>query len=431
MRRTLALVLCLCGALLGTVLSAAQAQGELEERIEAFEAVLADRAVRLERLETELSTTNTELDTQLGERDRLSAQVLELSAQGERIRQRTRTLERQQEVSDARVVRLTLESDRLKGAFQELIVNLHRRGSGRYVGALARTESLFRLRVRNDYLARLTAQDVALLDTLDATTAALNRARAERERQVAALGRQERDLAASTAALGAAQGELEAAIAALSETRAGQLAQQETLLLEQSSLESELTDARTTLAAELERRREEAARAARLAEADPEVAGADEQRVLDDEVSSLERLIASLEAPAPPTAGEFTVPFAGASVARPYAEGGATDVWLRAREPGTAVRAVRGGVVYRASVITANSGFTVAVRHAGGLVSAYTNLQPPLVTVGDEVAQGQILGYLGGGIISADILQLRVGQTEGFDLVYQDPVPLLGLSNEQ
>ena len=429
MRRALPLCLLVLACPLGTLSGTARAQpqGQLEERITAFEAVLADRAARLERLGAELSATNTELDTQLAERDRLGARVLALSAQGERIRQGTRTLARQQRVSDARVVRLTLESDRLKGAFQELIVNLHRRRSGRYVGALARTESLFRLRVRNDYLARLTAQDVALLDTLDATTAALNRAQRERERQVAALGQQERDLAASTAALTAAQGDLEAAIAALSETRTGQLAQQEALLLEQSSLESELTGARTTLAAELERRREEAARAAALAEADPEVAGADEQRALNEEVSSLERLIASLEEAAPPTEGEFTVPFAGAAVARPYAQGGATDVWLRAREPGTAVRAVRGGVVYRASIITANSGFTVAVRHAGGLVSAYTNLQTPLANVGDEVAQGQILGYLGGGIVSADILQLRIGQTEGFELVYQDPAPLLGL----
>lgn len=424
MRRAF-LLLVFLGYVAGT--AHAQPQGQLEERITAFEAVLADRAARLERLETELSATNTELDAQLAERDRLAAQVLELSARGERVRQRVRTLRRQQKVSDARVVRLTLESDRLKGAFQELIVNLHRRRSGRYVGVLARTESLFRLRVRNDYLARLTAQDVALLDTLDATTAALNRARGERERQVAALGRRERELAASTQTLSAAQGELEAAVASLSETRAGQLAQQEALLREQSSVENELTGARAALAAELERRREEAARAARLAEADPEVAGADEADALGDEVSSLERLIESLEAPAPPTEGAFTVPFAGAAVARPYAEGGATDVWLQAREPGTAVRAVRGGLVYRASVITANSGFTVAVRHAGGLVSAYTNLQTPIVSVGDEVAQGQILGYLGGGIIAADILQLRIGQTEGFELVYQDPAPLLGL----
>ena len=55
MRRTLTLVLCtvlcLVGALFGTVLNTARAQpqGQLEERITAFEAVLADRAARLER----------------------------------------------------------------------------------------------------------------------------------------------------------------------------------------------------------------------------------------------------------------------------------------------------------------------------------------------------------------------------------------------
>lgn len=60
-------------------------------------------------------------------------------------------------------------------------------------------------------------------------------------------------------------------------------------------------------------------------------------------------------------------------------------------------------------------------------VSAYTNLQFPVVERGDRVEQGEILGYLGGGIIAANILQLRIGRSEGFKLIYQDPASLLGL----
>ena len=210
----------------------------------------------------------------------------------------------------------------------------------------------------------------------------------------------------------------------MSQSRAGQLAQRENLLQEQTRVEDRLTGARGALAAELERLREKAAQEAARAEAEPETPRDD---TFDDEAARLERLIRGLDAPTPEDEQDYAMPFPDAVVVRPYGQDGATDVWLRAEQPGTAVRAVRSGVVYRANRITANSGYTVALQHADRLVSAYTNLQIPVVQRGDRVEQGQILGYLGGGIIAADILQLRIGRSEGFDLVYRDPAPLLGL----
>lgn len=115
-------------------------------------------------------------------------------------------------------------------------------------------------------------------------------------------------------------------------------------------------------------------------------------------------------------------------VVRAFGEGGASDIWLQAEEPGTAVQAVKSGVVYQASRITANSGYTVAIQHEGDLISAYTNLQPPEVEVGERVHQGQILGYLGGGIIAPNVLQFRLGTQSGAQIIYQDPAPLLGVA---
>ena len=155
---------------------------------------------------------------------------------------------------------------------QNLIVSLHKRRSGRYAGALARSESLFELRVRNHYLARLADQDVTLLETFERTTADLNRARAERAERVRALAAQAAELEANQQELTAAQTALEGVIATLSETRAGQLAQQQALLQEQNSVEGELSASRGALAAELERLRE-GARQAALAEAGPERGG--------------------------------------------------------------------------------------------------------------------------------------------------------------
>ena len=417
MKRVFFIVLLLLGA------AQAQQQKVLEEQIAAYEKVLAAREAELDALATQLSKTNVQLDAQLAERDRLSQRILELSNRQTRIRTQTQRLQAQQKASARRITRLSAQADGLKGQLQDLLTNLHKRRSGRYVGALAQTESLFKLRVRNYYLGQLTNQDVALLETFNTTTDALRQARAQRAQQVRALAQRSRELGANAQALETAQTNLESVIAGLSQTRAGQLAQRENLLQEQNRVEDRLTGARGSLAAELERLREAAAQEAARAEAQPERPADD---TFDEEAVRLRRLIEGLNEPGEEK--DYATPFPDAVVVRPYGQDGATDVWLRAEQPGTAVRAVRSGVVYRASRITANSGYTVALQHPDRLVSAYTNLQVPVVQIGDQVEQGQILGYLGGGIIAADILQLRIGRSEGFDLVYRDPAPLLGAS---
>lgn len=408
-------------------LSAGLAQpsrSELEQQIIVYQNILSARQEQLDALAAELSATNTELDAELAERDRLAARVLALGEQQGRIRSQVRVLRRQQRASVARIARLETQAAGLEGQLQDLIVNLHKRRSSRYAGVLAESESLFELRVRNDYLARLAQQDVTLLETFNRTTLDLERARTARAQQVRALDARAGELRANRQALETTQNELEGVIATLSETRAGQLAQREALLQEQGSIEGELTDARSRLAAELERLREEAARQASRAEAEPELPVDD---AFADRAARLERLIRSLDDPTPTPEQDFASPFPEAVVVRPYGQDGATDIWLRARQPGTAVRAIKSGVVYRNSQITANSGYTVAIRHGPDLISAYTNLQPPEVAVGDRVRQGDILGYLGGGIVAADILQLRVGRPQGFDIIYRDPAPLLEL----
>ncbi len=431
--RRLTLVL---GALLTLSHLGAAQQGDdrtrLEGQIAGFEEILSDRRAELSRLESALSRLNTRLDTQLAERDRLSARIVELGAQQEAIRARTQTLERAQRLAAVRIQGLEARSERLERQLQELIMSLHKRRGGRTLGALSQTDTLFDLRVKNYYLSRLTDQDVALLETFNQTSAALNRARTARAARVRSLRGEARQLATNQGALETAQADLETLITELSSTRAGQLAQREALLQEQSSIEANLTGARGELAAELERRREETARLVAQAEAARQTAAENDAAAEADpefaeEAARLERIIRSLDTPEPQNAVDYTPPFPDPVVVRPFGQAGATDVWLRAPEPGNAVRAVRAGVVYRASMITANSGYTVALRHGPNLISAYTNLQTPLVEIGDEVAQGDILGYLGGGIIEANILQLRLGRIRDFDIIYQDPAPLLGL----
>ncbi len=425
-------------ALLLLTLQSATAQRRelLEEQIAAYQELLNVRQAELDALGAELSETNTELDAQLAERDRLNERIVALSREQAGVRAETRTLRQQQREAAARVARLETQAAGLEEQLQELIVSLHRRRSGRYAGALARSESLFELRVRNHYLASLADQDVTLLETFERTAAELGRARAERAQRVRALGARATTLAANQQDLAAAQTALEGVVASLGATRAGQVAQQEALLREQGSVEGELNASRGALAAELERLREAARQAAVAEAARQEAAAAVDAASVEnsadtdfaERAAELERMIRGLDEPTPAAERGFVPPFPDGVVVRPYGEGGATDVLLRAPQPGTAVRAVRAGVVTRVSRITANSGYTVAVQHGSDLISAYTNLQePPVVTLGDRVERNQILGYLGGGIVAADILQLRMGRPEEGEIIYQDPAELLGL----
>lgn len=404
---------------------AQQDKAQLEENIGNYEALLKERQANLDALSQQLSETNVKLDAQLAERERLAARVLELGQTQESLRERSRQLKRQRQVTALRIRTLSRDAEALKGRMQELIVSLHKGRSGRVFGVLSKSASFFRLRVQSDYLKRLTEQDVVLLDTFNKTTAALKAARVKQARQLKQLASKEQQLTQSQTDLEAARKDLESAISALSRTRAGQMVQRESLLREQNTLEDDLGNAREALARELERLRSEAAaaaaeaEAARAAEADTAFAG---------EAQRLQDYIASLSDPAAEEdAAGYALPFPGAKVVRRYGDGGATDAWLAAKQAGSAVRAIKGGLVYRASQITANSGYTVAIQHGPKLISAYSNLQFPVVQFGDQVKAGQIIGYLGGGIVAPDILQLRVGRPDGFDIIYQDPAPLLGL----
>jgi murein DD-endopeptidase MepM/ murein hydrolase activator NlpD len=82
-------------------------------------------------------------------------------------------------------------------------------------------------------------------------------------------------------------------------------------------------------------------------------------------------------------------------------------------------------VVLGANLLSANDGYLVSVQQADGTIVAYSNLQPnPPVRPGDQVEQGDILGYLGGGgIVPPDVLKIyvRTGKNE-----FIDPAKILG-----
>ena len=110
----------------------------------------------------------------------------------------------------------------------------------------------------------------------------------------------------------------------------------------------------------------------------------------------------------PPTSGDWMIPcnyvlFTSAYGWRvPPAEGASTfhgGVDLAGPE-GTPIYATRSGYVYR-SGYTEYNGYYVGVDHGDGFASAYLHLMTyPIVSVGEYVSQGQVIGYMGNTGIS-------------------------------
>ncbi|SHE52098.1 Murein DD-endopeptidase MepM and murein hydrolase activator NlpD, contain LysM domain [Loktanella atrilutea] len=111
-------------------------------------------------------------------------------------------------------------------------------------------------------------------------------------------------------------------------------------------------------------------------------------------------------APAPADDGQFVRPVAG-SVIRDYAPGKNEGIDIGA-PAGTAVKAADAGTV--AAVTTDTSGTAiVVVKHAGGLLTVYTNLEGLSVSKGDSVSRGGTLGKVKAGSPSFVHFEVRRG----------------------
>ena len=133
--------------------------------------------------------------------------------------------------------------------------------------------------------------------------------------------------------------------------------------------------------------------------------------------------IDNLTEPLLPTTSDYGFPVPNPTISSRYGFENNSYLALRANAANAAVTAIEAGVVSRVTLLSANDGYLVTVLHGNDLVVSYTNLQPPLVTVGQRVNKGHLLGYLGGGtLVPSDVLKLwvQVGNT------FVDPQARLG-----
>ena len=94
-----------------------------------------------------------------------------------------------------------------------------------------------------------------------------------------------------------------------------------------------------------------------------------------------------------------------------------------AGRPGAAVRAANRGVVALVADLYL-SGTTILIDHGAGLVTGYFHLSRALVSVGDSVARGQLIGHVGA---SGRVTGPHLHWLAGYGGLTVDPLSLVNL----
>lgn len=394
----------------------------LERQVDEYRELVDERQREIAAIEARLGETRTRLAEQLAERDRIAAELVRLRTDRDALREDLAGLAVRLEATQGRIQALEADLGTLKVRIEGLLVNLYTQRTGRFARILGQAESFHELRVKNRYLSLLSRQDVELVEQLDATLAALFEAQQALSEQIEERNAKELELAVVQEELEATRARLDRAIAELRATEEGQLAAKARELEAQTALERQLGELQGDLAAEIERIRREEERLRLRAEQERYL---EQRRELEAQADALQAQREGLER----AADGFVLPVANPSVVVRFRQDNNSYIALQAEVAYAAVRAMQGGKVVSVALISANDGYMVSLLHPDGLVTAYTNLQPPRVQTGQVVSQGEVIGYIGGSaLIPADVLRLYVQQADGRGRrAFVDPAPLLGL----
>ncbi|MGL4611078.1 MAG: murein hydrolase activator EnvC family protein [Trueperaceae bacterium] len=399
-------------------------QQQLESNIASSQGLLQQREEEITSITAELGATASALEAQIAERDALAGQIDALRDEEAVLLESVATLEVELEATRVKLNELQQQVSELKTRVQELLVSVYQQRTGRYTNALAQADSFHDLQVNNHYLSLLSAQDYDLITQLSQTASELITTQEMQNQQLGELEGQRLSLESKQVDLEVKRVDLETVIANLAATREGQLATQKDLLESQAALEASILDLQSQREAEIARLKVEATRKRELA---AQAADTIQRERLEAEAEDADARAENLEAPVaalPKMASGYVSPVANAEVFEPYG-GKCRCLSLRANTEGAAVFAVQSGLVLSAERLNVNDGYLVTIQHADGIVTAYSNLQKNIaIQSGNQVEQGDTLGYLGGGVlIPPDVLKIyvRTGRNE-----FVDPAPVLG-----
>lgn len=424
MRRLLLLLACL----LSLAAQAQSTQEQLEGEIQSYDSLLEQRRQEAADIEAALGASGAALEARLSERDLVSHELSDLQTERSALINDIEALEAQIQDTDRRMGELDRKLTELRLRVQGLLLNLYTQRGNRFGDVLSQAESFHELQVKNYYLSLLSEQDVNLINELDRTVADLLALQSVQQTQLADLSAKEEAVRINAAEREAKRAELDSLIAELNATRQGQLALRQSLLEEQSALETRLGD----LAAALEQEKARLAEEARLEQEAREREARALAAISNRNAERTRPVPSETPRPAPtalpPLASGYTYPVDAPNLVSAFGQNSSAGIWLQAPEPGAPVVAVQPGVVADVGFVSANQGYVVMLQHADGLITAYVNLQAGSpVSRGETVSQGQVIGHLGGGVlIPADVLDFRAAWLKNGRHDWTDPAQLLG-----
>jgi len=381
---------------------AAFAQTSIEELNQAIKQAEQLRQQRLEaarEAEERIKRLGAEVERSMRELNAIGSEIARLENEKRELSKSINSLEKQVEATEKEIATLENRLDRLKTRMTRLIEKLYRERAGRYL-PLLRAETFTDLLMRAGWVQYLGASDVELVETLTALVHELRTARERLLSLVEELTRKKAEREERIEALKNEKAKYQRVLAELKKKKASEEVRMVELNKAAEELEKQMQELALKLEAEKKRLEEER----RRREAEARAAGR----------------ISNFEVPRE-LVGRLLFPVPGGRIASPFGTDNNTWQVIVASQDYAPVRAAAAGQVYAAAYY-ANYGWTVIILHSDNLLTRYVNLQEPLVSTGDVVEQGQIIGYLGGSpMIPPNEMWFSVLISKGNRLIAVDP----------
>lgn len=370
---------------------------QLQQQAEQNRQLQRLQQQRIEQLNRELAKLDAATKQQLQELRRLEAEITRLERERAELARQIELLESQKKQAEARIASLQKELDGLRERLAALLQSLHRERAGRYL-PLLRAKSFTDLSVRSRWVGMLGQHQTDLMERIKNTVRQLEEERVRLELLLNTLSKRRAERQQRIVALAQSRQAVQLTLTNLRQQQAGrQIILRETLQA-QAQLRAELQVLQSRIAAELRRIAEERRRAEeerRKREAEERRQRELQARRQREEAARRERETVSVPRE---LVGALQFPVRGGRVAEPYGFQGNDWQTLQGDGASSPIVAAANGVVID-SLFIANLGYTLTIRHSDQMATQYVNVLEPRVSVGQQVTQGQVIGFTGGGVL--------------------------------
>jgi septal ring factor EnvC (AmiA/AmiB activator) len=384
---------------------------QLQQQAEENRRLQQLQQQRIQQLNRELANLDAATRRQLEELRRLEAEITRLERERAELTRQINLLEAQRKQAEARIASLQRELQGLRERLSAMLVSLHRERAGRYLPIL-RAESFTDLAVRSRWLGVLGQHQTDLMDRISNTVRQLEDERVRLAMLVDTLSQRRAERQQRIESLAQNRQTVQQTVASLRQQQAGRQVILRETLQAQVQLRTELNVLQARIAAEMRRIAEER----RRAEEERRRREAEERRQRELQAQRQRAEVArspgqtAREVPFVPRelVGALQFPVRGGRIAEAFGFQGNDWQTIQGAAASSTIVAAANGVVID-SLFIANLGYTLTIRHSDQIATQYVNVLEPRVSVGQQVQQGQVIGFTGGGVlIPSDQIWFRV-----------------------